>query len=163
MHQQVRVMLAKPSSVADGSGAMAAVPVEIDPREVDEGALVRLLDLLAGEGFNLRFAGGCGIETGGEFVFSVDDDGNEDNATRAAALLADKGYRDVRVVEPFMCEVEDKKGALRDCLVKLASDGRRVDEVLVGTPSKGGQIPIQITTIRSVARRGDERKGQSRA
>src|SRR5438477_247873 len=60
MHQQIRVVLATPSSVQDGSGAMAVVPVEVDPREVEEGALVRLLKLLAGKGYDLRIAGGRG-------------------------------------------------------------------------------------------------------
>jgi hypothetical protein len=161
MHQQLRVPLGTASAIQDGSGAMAVVPVEVDPVEVPDGALFRLLDLLAGEGYNLRFAGGSAIETGGELVFGVDDDGDEDRATKCAAFLARNGYRDIRVVEPFMCEVDDKVGALRDCLKQLASEGRRIDEVFVGTPRKG-KIPVQITTIKNVAQRSGDRKGQTR-
>ena len=121
MHQQLRVALSTPSSVQDGSGAMAVVPVEVDPREVEAGALVRLLDVLAGGGYNLRIAGGCGIETGGVFAFAVEDGGDENKASECAAFLEKSGYRSVKVVEPFVCEVDDRKGALRDCLTKLAS------------------------------------------
>jgi hypothetical protein len=163
MHQQLRVPLGTASSTRDGSGAMAVVPIEVDPREVRQGALVELLDLLAREGYNLRIAGGCGIETGGVFVFAVEDDGDEDKASKCAAFLEKSGYRGVKVVEPFVCEVDDRKGALRDCLVKLASEGRLVDEVFVGTPEKDGKIPLQITTIRTVLRAGSEQKRQSRA
>jgi hypothetical protein len=162
MHQQVRLALGSPSGVLDGGGAMAVVPVEVDPVEVAEGALFRLLDLLAAEGFNLRTAGGRGIETGGEFVFAVDDEDDPDKASKCAAFLARNGYRDVRLVEPFMCEVDDRVGALRDCLAKLASEGRRVDEVFVGTPRKG-KVPVHVTTVRSVRPRQGERKGQARA
>jgi hypothetical protein len=150
MHQQLRIALGSPSGTHDGSGAMAVVPVEIDPTEVPDGALVRVLDLLAREGYNLRFAGGSGIETGGELVLGVDDDGDEDRASKCAAFLARNGYREIRVVEPFMCELEDKVGALRDCLKKLASEGRKVDEVFVGTP-RDGKVPVHITTIRNVS------------
>jgi hypothetical protein len=162
MHQQLRIALGKASSTQDGSGAMAVVPVAIDPVEVTDGALYRLLDLLAREGYNLRLAGGHGIETGGDFVFAVDDDDDEDRAGKCASFLARNGYPDVRVVEPFMCEVDDKVGALRDCLQQLASEGRRVDEVFVGTPRKG-KVPVHITTIRNVSEQQGGRKGQVRA
>jgi hypothetical protein len=161
MHQQIRVVLATPSSVQDGSGAMAVVPVEVDPREIQDGALFRLLDLLAGEKFNLRFAGGSRIEAGGELVFGIDDEGDEGKASKCAAFLARNGYADVRVVEPFMCEVADEVGALRDCLAKLSTEGRRIDEVFVGTPRKG-KVPIHITTIRSVSSGGGAQKGEIR-
>jgi hypothetical protein len=157
MHQQLRVALSSPSSVQDGSGAMAVVPIEIDPREVEAGALVRLLDLLAGEGYNLRIAGGCGIETGGVFAFAIEDGGDESKASECAAFLEKNGYRGVKVIEPFVCEVDNRKGALRDCLTKLASEGRLVDEVFVGTPDKDGKIPLQITTIRNVVQRSQAR------
>ena len=162
MHQQIRIGLGKASSTQDGSGAMAVVPVEVDPIEVADGAFVRLLDLLAGEGYNLRFAGGSGIETGGELIFGVDDAGDEDRATQCAAFLARNGYRDIRVVEPFSCELDDKVGALRDCLAKLSSEGRRVDEVFVGTPREG-KVPVQITTIKNVALAGQSAADRARA
>jgi len=151
MHQQVKAFLSKASSTSDGSGAMALVPVEIDPFEVREGALLGLLDLLADKGYNLRMAGGAGIETGGEFTFAIDDEGNEQRASECAAMLAENGYDRVRVVEPYMCEVEDRVGALRDCLKELRSAGRQIDEIFVGTPRKG-KVPIQVTTIVTVGR-----------
>ena len=98
MHQQLRVMLSTPSSTLDGSGAMAVVPIEVDPREVEAGALVRLLDLLAREGYNLRIAGGCGIETGGVFAFAIEDGGDANKASECAALLEKSGYRGVKLV-----------------------------------------------------------------
>ncbi len=150
MHQQVRMSLASPSSTSSGPGAMTAVPIENDPLEVPQRALVRVLDLLAKEGYNLRYAGGSKIEAGGEFVFAIDDDGDEDRASKCAAFLERNGYQRVRVVEPYLCEVEDKVGALRDCLDKLASEGRQVDEIFVGTP-RDGRVPVHITSLRSVA------------
>ena len=162
MHQQIRVAMGAPSATLDGSGAMAHVPVDVDPVEVEDGALFRLLDLLAGEGFNLRTAGGSKIESGGEFVFAIDDEGDEDRAKKCAEFLGRKGYRDVRVVEPFMCEVDDRVGALRDCLKKLASEGRRIDEVFVGTARKG-KVPVHVTTVKSIAHRRGTGKGQARS
>jgi hypothetical protein len=150
MHQQVKLRLSAASSTNDGSGAMAVVPVEIDPSEIRQGALLDLLELLADKGYNLRMAGGSGIETGGEFTFAIEDDGDENRASECAAMLAREGYRHVRVVEPFMCEVEDRVGALRDCLKELRSAGRQIDEIFVGTPRKG-LVPVQITTLVSVA------------
>jgi hypothetical protein len=125
---------------------MALVPVEVDPFEVRLGSLVRLLQLLARNKYNLRMAGGSGIETGGEFVFAVDDEDDEDKARKCAALLAENGFEQVRVVEPFMCEVNDRVGALRDCLKELVDQGRQIDEVFVGTP-RNGKVPIHVTTL----------------
>jgi hypothetical protein len=152
MHQQIRVRLASPSSVQDGSGAMAVMPVEVEPREVEAGALLRLLTLLADEGYNLRMAGGKGIETGGEFIFAIDDKGDEDAATRCAAFLEEHGYRRrVRVVEPFNCEVADEVRALHDCLASVAREGGLVDEIFVGTP-RGKKVPIHVTSVQNVGR-----------
>jgi hypothetical protein len=149
MHQQVKLRVATASSTQDGSGAKALVPVEVDPMEVREGALIHILDLVAKHGYNLRMAGGSGIETGGEFTFAVDDEGKEDRAQQCAEMLMAEGYTQVRVVEPFMCEVEDRVGALRDCLKELREAGRQIDEIFVGTPRKG-RVPIHVTTIVSV-------------
>ena len=160
MHQQIRVALGAASSIQDGSGAMALVPVEVDPVEVRLGALFRLLQLLAKNRYNLRMAGGAGIESGGDFVFAVDDEGDEDKARKCAAFLADNGFPGVRVIEPFMCEVSDKVGALRDCLKGLAEEGRQIDEVFVGTP-RNGKVPIHVTTL--VVRGGGRGRPRKRA
>ena len=149
MHQQIRMALSSPSSTTDGPGAMTAYPVGVDPTEVQQGALYRVLDLLASANYNLRSASGHHIETGGVFVFAIDDDGDENKASECADFLRGKGYNVLGVYEPFMCEVDDRVGALRDCLEKLSREGRQVDEILVGTPRKN-KIPVQITTIRSV-------------
>jgi hypothetical protein len=153
MHQQIRVMLAAPSSTTGGPGAMTANPVGVDPLEVQQGALYRLLDDLAKAKYNLRSASGHNIETGGVFVFAIDDEGDENRSSACAKFLHDKGYNVLGVYEPFMCEVDDRVGALRDCLEQLSREDRLVDEILVGTPRKN-KIPIQVTTIRSVAARG---------
>ena len=57
-------------------------------------------------------------------------------------------------------KLESEKGALRDCLAGLASEGRLINEVFVGTPNKDGRIPLQVTTIRTVGRSEGERKRQ---
>jgi hypothetical protein len=155
MHQQIKLVLSSASSTNDGSGAMAIVPVEIDPFEVREGALLALLELLADKGYNLRTAGGAGIETGGEFTFAIDDGGDEHRAQECAAMLAENGYARVRVVEPHLCEVDDRIGALRDCLKELREAGRQIDEIFVGTP-RNNKVPVQVTTIVMVG------SGQSR-
>jgi hypothetical protein len=167
MHQQIRVVLASPSSVQDGPGAMSAVPVEFEPREVEPGALVRLLKLLADNGYNLRMAGGHGIEMGGEFVFAIDDKGDKSAAEKCAAFLRESPeYDSAHVVAPFTCEVKDEAGTLHDCLEKqLALEGGLIDELFVGTPRKdeGNKIPIQVTMIRTVTRRESERSKARRS
>src|SRR3954447_17785558 len=99
MHQQVKLRLLAASSTNDGSGAMAVVPVEIDPSEIPQGALLNLLELLSDCGYNLRMAGGSGIETGGEFTFAIEDDDDDDRASECAAMLALQGSRQVRLIE----------------------------------------------------------------
>jgi hypothetical protein len=166
MHQQIRVRLATPSSVQDGNGAMTAVPVEVDPLQIAAGALVQLLGVLVDGDYNLRMAGGKAIETGdGRFVFAIDDDGDETATTKCAAFLESHGYEGrVDVVEPFMREVDDRKGALRDLLAQLVKEGRQIDEVFVGTPRKGDiKIPIHVTTIQTVAGSGGQTPARATA
>jgi hypothetical protein len=147
MHMQIRVSLGQASGTSDGSGAMARTTVEIDPLDLPMGALVQLLDLLVQNDFDLGMAGGDSIEGGGEFVFAIKDDSRYDEC---ATLLKDNGYRNVRLIEPQVCHVDDRKGALRDCLRDLIRDGRRIDEIYVGTPDEG-KIPVHVTTIRTVS------------
>jgi hypothetical protein len=166
MHQQIRVVLATPSSVVDGAGAMAAVQVEVEPREIAPGTLVRLLKLLADNDYNLRMAGGKGIETGGGvFVFAIDDKGDENAAGKCKLFLEQHGYENrVEVIEPLMGDVEDTKGALHRLLMEIVSDGLLVDEVFVGTPRKGegNKIPIHVTAIDTRTRREGQRKAPRR-
>jgi hypothetical protein len=167
MHQQIRVELATPSSVQEGTGAMAAVPVEVDPLQIEAGALVRLLSVLADGGYDLRMAGGKSIETGGgKFVFAIEDNDDDNATTVCAAFLEDNGYRRrTEVLTPFTREVDNRKGALRDLLAELVSEGRQIDEVFVGTPRKGepNRIPIQVTTIKTVSASRDQVEARPRA
>ena len=148
MHQQIRTSLGK-SGLRDGTGAMAAVPIEVDPLEVREGALLELLELLASNGYNLELASGDAIEAGGEFVFAVE---HEDQTAACAQMLEDAGYRNVRIIEVQLCEVAHDKGTLAECIRGLTEDGRKVDEIYVGVRRKDGVVPVQVTTIRTVPR-----------
>lgn len=150
MHQQIRTGLGKASSTKGGPGAMELVPIEVDPLEVRRGALVELLDLLSPQ-FNLTMAAGDAIESGGEFVFAVEhDDGDDGPTTQAAALLVQEGYRNVRIIEVHVCEVNHEPGALATCLRELTDAGRRIDEIYVGVRRDDGVVPVQVTTIREV-------------
>ena len=148
MHQQIRTKLGKASSVQDGGGAMARVPVEVDPLEVPREALVKLLDLVAERGYNLNLAAGENIEFGGEFIFALED---HDQTAECAQMLKDEGYRDVRILESHLCEVTHTPGALRDCLRELSAQGRRIDEIYVGVRRDDGIVPVQVTTILEVS------------
>jgi hypothetical protein len=150
MHQQVRIRLSSPSSTDDGSGAMASVPVEIEPFEVRRQALLQVLRLLAGQGYNLRAASGHHIESGGVFVFGVEDDDDENRPREVAAFLAEKGYSGVRVVEPFHREVDDRVGALADIVEEATKGGESIQEILVALPNAEGKVAIQISTLRTV-------------
>jgi hypothetical protein len=153
MHIQIKTSLGSPSSTKTGGGAMALTPIEVDPLELKAGALVELLDLLAEHDFNLGMAGGDSIEGGGEFVFALKHDDaaqpEHDRSEECAELLKSNGYRNVRLIEPQVCEAEDRVGGLRDCLAELVADGRRIDELYVGAP-ENGKIPVHITTIKTV-------------
>ena len=147
MHMQVRTSLGKASATHDGPGAMPAVSTEVDPLDLKVGALAELLELLARNDYDLSMAGGDSIEGGGEFVFALKDD---DRIGECAALLQAEGYRNVRILEPQHYELDDRKGALAEIIRDLVKDGRRIDEVYVGTGS-GGKVPVQVTTIRSAS------------
>jgi hypothetical protein len=153
MHIQVRTSLGTASDTKTGSGAMELTPIEVDPLELKQGALLELLDLLAANGYDLGMAGGDSIEGGGEFVFALkhNDDAvpEDDRSGECAELLKSNGYRNVRLIEPFVCEAEDRVGGLRDCIREIVEDGRRIDEIYVGVP-EDGKIPVHITTIRTV-------------
>ncbi len=144
MHQQIRVRLAKLTST-DTPGAMRAEGVQSDPRDLPIDALATLLETLAGEGYNLRSAGGHAIEGAGEFVFALDDKRHDDSAA-CADFLRDQGYSEVVVVEPEVCWIKDEEGALAKCLRENARPGRLIQEIHVGTP-QDGLVPVAFTTI----------------
>lgn len=158
MHQQIRLKLARPSA-QDTPGAMPADPVEGDPLEVRRGALLELLDKLAGAGYNLQSAGGNGIEGPGEFVFSLDDE--EHTATESCAqYLRDEGYRGVRVLEAEICRITHRPGELARCLREVQASGRSVNELFVGAPDKDGNVLAWFTTLRT---RDDDESDTQRA
>ena len=146
MHQQIRARLGR-TSVDDGTGAMAAVPEEIDPLEVQRGALAELLQLLADNDFDLALAGGDAVELGGEFSFALKDHGR---TGEAATLLRDNGYRGVRVLRVQELELEDVPGALAGAIRGLTDRGLKIDEIYVGVRRDDGVVPVQVTTIRDV-------------
>jgi hypothetical protein len=145
MHQQIRTRPSRSQST-DGPGAMSFPPIEGDPVDMEAGALDSLLDLLASEGYNLCLAGGSGMDGGGEFVFAIDHEDGEDKTAECASMLISRGYQGVRLVAPHVCWVDDRPGALRECLREAGPD-REIREIFVGTP-KDGRVLVHATTVR---------------
>jgi hypothetical protein len=121
----------------------------------------KILAVLAKAGVNLVGIGGSNVEFGGELAL-VPQHGQEDEAEKA---LTQAGYvwRELQVdrdPELVLCEVENKSGALHDCLEKVASDnlaaGRIIRDILIGIPDeedvKNGTTPVHIYSeqVRSV-------------
>lgn len=148
MHQQIRTKLGRASSVIEGGGAMNLVPVEVDPLEMQRGALVDLLQLLEDNGYDLGMASGDAIELGGEFVFALKDHAR---TTQAAALLRQERYRSVRIVQVQEIEVDDEAGGLKREIEKLTAQGLKIDEIYVGATRPNGKVPVQVTTVRDVS------------
>jgi len=139
MHQQVRTSIKKrPSS--DGPGAMQA----------PQGSLVEVLETLLAGGVNMRSAGGRDLDRGGEFVFAVHHEENDDGpGTYAESLLNDAGYK-ARTVYVHHCLVDDEPGSLLKCIQETEANEGPVYEIFVGTANADGRIPLQITTRRSL-------------
>jgi hypothetical protein len=102
----------------------------------------KVLELLAGNGFNLLTAGGSDIELGGEFAFCVGDD----LALKALELLRDAGYQ-TRIVGVDHYEVPNDPGALAE-VVKIttannANSGRKIKDLAIG-PLPDSRILVQI-------------------
>jgi len=139
MHQQVRTTIRK-RPASDGPGAMQA----------PEGSLVEVLEILLRGDVNMRTAGGRDLDRGGEFVFAVHHEENDDEpGTFAASLLNDEGYK-ARTVYVHHCLVSDKPGSLLRCIQETEATEGPVYEIFVGTPNRDGEIPLQITTRRSL-------------
>ena len=140
MHQQVRTSTTKSGSTSRGPGAMA-----------DEGGLVDILQILVDNGVNLRSAGGRDLDRGGEFVFTVHHEDDDDGpGEKAAALLKEHGYGTARAVRAHHCSVHDEPGGLLGCIQKIEASGESVYEIFVGTPDDDNEIPVQLTTRSSV-------------
>jgi len=140
MHQQVRTSIKKTGSGSPGPGAMA-----------DEGGLVDILETLLEAGVNLRAAGGRDLDRNGEFVFAVHhgEDNDDQPGDDAAALLNEHGYR-ARSLYVHHCLVDNEPGSLLNCIKETEAAEGPVYEIFVGTSNANGQIPIQITTRRSL-------------
>jgi hypothetical protein len=140
MHMQVRAVKTAAFTMQEGDSGPTT--------EGQPGSLIELLELLRTNDFNLKTAGGKGIEFGGEFVFALDDDEDHDAPERAVQVINDSGVGwEARAVEPTHCHVRDEPGGLLSCLQTIAGAGQLVDEIFVGTPEDDGTIPVQITTL----------------
>lgn len=142
MHQQIRMTLGARSST-DGAGAMAAMPVEVDPIEV-RGSLLQLLDLLDSEGFDLRLIAGSNVEGTGELILAVDDERTYDCYT----LLKPK-YHNVRVVEPKHGNAAKRRGGLA-AAIRAMNLRQPIHEIYLGE-EHDGEIPFHISTVARVA------------
>ena len=142
MHLQVRGALTK-QSTSEGTGAMAADPDagggQIDTRA---GALLDVLTKIKDAEINLRLIGGAGVELTGELVLGVDDE----DLDALIRVLREANVRNVHKVPVRLCEIEDKPGALADCLAGIAEGGGLVHEVFVGT-ARDGLVPVQVTFL----------------
>jgi len=117
----------------------------------DTGGIVDILHTLVDGGVNLQSAGGRDLDRGGDFVFSVHHEGDDDGpAEEAAALLKEHGYGDARVVHAHTCSVADEPGGLLGCIERIEASAGPVYEIFVGTPDADGGIPVQITTRKDV-------------
>lgn len=140
MHQQVRTSTTRTGSGSPGPGAMAA-----------EGGLVHILTTLLDAGVNLRTAGGRDLDKGGDFVFSVHHEKDDDQPDEAAAkLLRDVGYADADVYRVRECIVSDEPGSLLRCIQETERERGPVYEIFVGTHDDEGDIPIQIVTRQDI-------------
>ena len=105
--------------------------------------LAAFLTVLAEHEINLQSAGGSGIETGGEFIFSVEH-GEED---RAIGVLQDAGYQP-RLVEVQTCSLTDEPGQLLACISAVSDEnvatGRSIRDITVGVPDADGRIQVQV-------------------
>ena len=140
MHQQVRTTSTKSGSGSPGPGAMA-----------DEGGIVDILQILGDAGVNLQTAGGRDLDRGGEFVFAVHHEDEDDGpGEEAAALLRERGYGTARTVHVHECSVADEPGGLLGCIQDIERTDGPVYEIFVGTPDADGSITVQITTRNDV-------------
>lgn len=148
-HLQVRASVKEQSGGSLGA-AIAGEAVQANPYAVRPGALVALLEILARADFNLRSAGGHGLEVGGRFVFSVDaesEDQEEERAKAARDLLRENGYADAEVYEVHHEDLDDEPGQLEAYLRTFEDE--LIHELFVATPDRDSRrIPVQVTTIR---------------
>jgi hypothetical protein len=136
----------------------------------------KALDRLAKQGVNLVAIGGSDVEFGGELAV-VPEDGQEDQALEA---LRPYNPRVLHVDDPesglTLCLVENRPGALHDCLSKTSAAnlerGRIIRDILIGIPDKeeqaAGQVPVhiyseQVRTPQTIGNGGTMQAGSGRA
>jgi hypothetical protein len=116
----------------------------------DTGGVADILRILVEAGVNLQTAGGRDLDQGGDFVFAVHHEGDDDDGRtdEAVNLLLEHGYGDARKVGVHLCTVSDEPGGLLSCIEDVESEFGPIYEIFVGTPDEHSRIPVQLT-IRS--------------
>jgi hypothetical protein len=113
------------------------------PPALSPANLAAFLTVLAENDINIQSAGGCDIEYGGDFVFSV---AHEDH-DRALRVLQDAGYSP-KVVEVDLCALSDEPGQLLACITEVSERnalmGRAIRDITVGVADADGRIQVQI-------------------
>jgi hypothetical protein len=103
---------------------------------------------------NVRGANGHRIEFGGSFSFFAGAPGDDDEGRisaeteRAFEVLKDKGW-DVHLVEVSNRLLDDTPGALAAFVEEITGQGLWVEDILVGSPTSAGQVPVQLFTSRT--------------
>jgi hypothetical protein len=121
MHQQIRVV----------------VPISSPPN------LATVLEVLERARINIVAVGGSNVEHGGEFGFAVD------HAQQIAAEEAlQKAHIRHRVVDVEECVVENRPGALLECVrdanQRHRPSGRFIRDIAIGIPDVNGRVMVQI-------------------
>jgi hypothetical protein len=120
------------------------------------GTFSDLLADLAGANppINIRGANGHRIEFGGSFSFFAGDPGDADEGRisaqteRAFEILRAAGW-DVHLVEVSNRLLDDAPGALAAFVEEISGQGLWVEDILVGTPTSDGRVPVQLFTSRT--------------
>lgn len=166
MHLQIRSTVTKAGS---GHGARNADEGAEGVTIARPGRLLRLLDILAEDhsldgrgdgrrGFSLASAAGSGIETTGQFIFSVMTDEENDYKDHQAALDRIRPeFPASEIVERQHESLPHRAGSLRDYLAKFAEHDLLIDEIVVGVatcPSGGSEedvsVPVQIHALQTL-------------
>ena len=133
MHQQVRCLIRNAGRTMPTCGVL------------DEESLVEILTLL--QGTNLRSAGRVHGDGGGggEFVFSVQHDKDDDVPDQDARdILKDYGAKVYKVEHVIL---DHHEGALLRAIKELeAARNEPVIEVYVAAAERNGKIPVQLVT-----------------
>lgn len=108
--------------------------------------LARVLEIVAGAGFNIVAVGGSNVEHGGEFAFSVADAETQ----TVFDLLKSKGYKP-RLADVELFFLTDQPGQLLAKVREVAADnkakGRAIQDIAVG-PGPNGQVRVEIYSAR---------------